>query len=81
MSLTRLIMPSDSAAGKFHVLKHAVVLSVEIARRACPGRYFADQSLFLLVASILSVFKISPPRDEQGNQVPLKLEQMTGLIS
>ena len=41
-------------------------------RRICPGRYFAEASLFILAASLLHVFQIRPPVDERG--VPKKLE-------
>ena len=40
--------------------------------RICPGRYFAEASLFILAASLLHVFQILPPVDERG--VPKKLE-------
>ncbi|KAL5531037.1 hypothetical protein ACEPAG_3913 [Sanghuangporus baumii] len=31
-------------------------------RRNCPGRYFAERSLFMLIASVLWAFKISPEK-------------------
>lgn len=37
--------------------------------RMCPGRYFADNTLFLLIASILKVFDITPMKDEHGIDV------------
>ncbi|KAF8874937.1 cytochrome P450 [Infundibulicybe gibba] len=50
-------------------------------RRICPGRHFADNSLFSLVSCVLSVFTISPAKDEQGNTVPIHLEMTSGLMS
>ncbi|KAH9852017.1 CyP450 monooxygenase [Lenzites betulinus] len=41
-------------------------------RRACPGRVFAEASLFITCASVLHALDISPPLDEFG--VPRKLE-------
>lgn len=32
-------------------------------KRVCPGRHFVDASLFIVVASILSVFKIEKGKD------------------
>ena len=32
--------------------------------RICPGRYYADASLFINIAMILHVFDISPPLDK-----------------
>ncbi|KAI0833218.1 CyP450 monooxygenase [Trametes gibbosa] len=50
-------------------------------RRICPGRHFAESSLFLVVSSVLHVFDVSAPLDENG--VPVKLEGKVtgGLIS
>ncbi|CCO36288.1 O-methylsterigmatocystin oxidoreductase Short=OMST oxidoreductase [Rhizoctonia solani AG-1 IB] len=36
-------------------------------RRICPGQYFANATLFLTVATMLSAFDIRPGKDEQGN--------------
>ncbi|KAI0764601.1 O-methylsterigmatocystin oxidoreductase [Trametes elegans] len=36
-------------------------------RGICPGRHFAEESLFLNVASLLHVFKIEPPLDAAEN--------------
>ncbi|KAI0629120.1 cytochrome P450 [Trametes polyzona] len=41
-------------------------------RRICPGRHFAEASLFITCASILHTLQIAPPLDEHG--VPKKLE-------
>ena len=43
--------------------------------RICPGRYFAEASLFMYAASILHAFTISPPLDASG--APKKLEHST----
>jgi cytochrome P450 len=32
-------------------------------KRICPGRHFADETLFLSIASLLSVFNIERGRD------------------
>ena len=37
--------------------------------RACPGRFFADASAWLLIANVLAVFNILPPIDPaSGNE-------------
>ncbi|KAM5534507.1 hypothetical protein V8D89_011839 [Ganoderma adspersum] len=41
-------------------------------RRICPGRFFADETLALLCASVLHLFDIKPPMDENGK--PKKIE-------
>ena len=42
--------------------------------RICPGRHFSNDALFLYAASLLAVFNITPPKDEAGNTVPIKVE-------
>ncbi|KAJ7274327.1 cytochrome P450 [Mycena haematopus] len=49
-------------------------------RRVCPGRFFADDSLFLLVASILHVFTISKPLDDQGEEYEPSVTWSSGLV-
>lgn len=40
----------------------------------CPGRHFAKDAIFLLFASILSVYNISPAVDEAGNPIPVEAD-------
>ena len=40
-----------------------------LADRACPGRHFADASLWLTMASVLATFDILPALDEQGREL------------
>lgn len=39
------------------------------ARRVCPGRYTADNTVWAAMALILSVFKITRARGEQGEEI------------
>ncbi|OBZ67817.1 O-methylsterigmatocystin oxidoreductase [Grifola frondosa] len=39
-------------------------------RRICPGRHLADDSLFIIAASVLHVYEINPGLDEKGRPVP-----------
>ncbi|TFK92449.1 cytochrome P450 [Polyporus arcularius HHB13444] len=41
-------------------------------RRVCPGRLLGEASLFILCASVLSVFSIGAPLDPDGKPVELK---------
>ncbi|KIJ28558.1 hypothetical protein M422DRAFT_37308 [Sphaerobolus stellatus SS14] len=38
-------------------------------RRICSGRHLADASIFIMFASILTVFNISKARNEKGNEI------------
>lgn len=49
--------------------------------RICPGRHLADASLLIMCASILHVFKISPPLDEDGRPKPLRAEFTDDMIT
>ncbi|GJJ13527.1 hypothetical protein Clacol_007781 [Clathrus columnatus] len=40
-------------------------------RRMCPGRFFAENTMFLFAASIFKVFRLTPMKDEYGNDIPL----------
>jgi len=50
-------------------------------RRICPGRYMADNSVFIGVCSILKVFDIKPARDESGNEIRVHAAFTSGFIS
>ncbi|PIL29427.1 cytochrome P450 [Ganoderma sinense ZZ0214-1] len=43
-------------------------------RRICPGRYFAEDAVFISVACALHVFNIGPPRGDDGR--PIKIEHV-----
>ncbi|KXN81909.1 O-methylsterigmatocystin oxidoreductase [Leucoagaricus sp. SymC.cos] len=43
-------------------------------RRICPGRYISDTSLFMTVASVLTVFDVVPEVREDGKPVVVKPE-------
>lgn len=49
--------------------------------RICPGRFFADDSVFLTLALLLHVFELSRPLDENGQPVDLKIEWRSGLVA
>ncbi|TEB29702.1 O-methylsterigmatocystin oxidoreductase [Coprinellus micaceus] len=57
------------------------VAAFGFGRRICPGRYFSNDGLFLLTASLLATFDISPQKDEFGNPVALKLEVLSELVA
>ena len=49
--------------------------------RLCPGRYYADASLFINVAMVLHVFDISPPLDKDGKAMNVNPQMTNGLLS
>ncbi|KAI0357869.1 CyP450 monooxygenase [Trametes cingulata] len=50
-------------------------------RRICPGKHFAEASLFLMVASILHTFSIEQALDEQGKPIQPEAKMTYGVIS
>ncbi|KAI0821983.1 cytochrome P450 [Trametes gibbosa] len=50
-------------------------------RRICPGRYLALPSLFINIVSLLHVFDIGPPLDEDGHPIRVAYRQSHGLVS
>ncbi|KAF8874752.1 cytochrome P450 [Infundibulicybe gibba] len=50
-------------------------------RRMCPGRHFADDSLFCTISSVLSVFSVSHALDEHGNPIPIQPAMTAEILS
>ena len=49
--------------------------------RFCPGRHFADASVFIQIASMLHSFNISPPLDDNGLPIHIEPRSGGGLVS
>lgn len=47
-------------------------------RRICPGQWLADNALWLLVASMLSVFDMVKATDAEGKEIELTMEFLEG---
>ncbi|KAF4448226.1 O-methylsterigmatocystin oxidoreductase [Fusarium austroafricanum] len=51
-------------------------------RRICPGRFLADESLFITISRLVAVFDIEKDVDEQGNTIEPKVEATaSGVVS
>lgn len=49
--------------------------------RGCPGRHFAEDSLFLIATTVLHTLSINAPLDAWGNLVKPEGKMTPGLIS
>jgi len=49
-------------------------------RRICPGRYFAENALYLIISCMLMSFDITPPVNENGTPVKLEPVIVSGII-
>jgi cytochrome P450 len=50
----------------------ALSLAFGVGKRICPGRHFADTTIFIAASSVLSVFNVTKAKDENGNEIPVK---------
>ncbi len=48
--------------------------------RVCAGRHFAESTLFILCASVLSAFDIGPPVGADGTPIEVKWEATDHLV-
>jgi len=48
-----------------------ISLAFGAGRRICPGRHFVDTTLFVVTASVLSVFNVTRAKDKNGNEIPV----------
>ena len=49
--------------------------------RICPGKHFADASLFINMAMVLHLFDITPPKDENGKLIQIVPEMTPSIMS
>lgn len=69
-----------SEGGRFYEVM-CLTKQVFTAYRVCPGRFFAENALFLFIASFLHILKVAPPLDEQGNPIQLQAKMTNGGLS
>ncbi|KAG2747300.1 cytochrome P450 [Suillus brevipes Sb2] len=50
-------------------------------RRICPGRWFAENSMWTAVAAILAVLHIDYAKDSNGDRIEVKPELSTGMVT
>lgn len=56
-------------------------LAFGYGRRSCAGRFFADASIYITIVQMLSVFNIRKDRDAYGNEIPVKLKCVAGMVN
>ncbi|KAH9976345.1 cytochrome P450 [Lactifluus volemus] len=54
----------------------ALSLVFGVGKRICPGRHFADATLFIAASSVLSVFDVTKAKDENGHEIPVNIAAM-----
>ena len=48
-----------------------ITLAFGAGRRICPGRHFVAATLFVVTASVLSVFNVRRATDKDGKEIPV----------
>ena len=48
-------------------------LAFGVGKRICPGRHFVDAAIFIVAASVLSVFNVTKAKDENGREIPVEV--------
>ncbi|KAL0953294.1 hypothetical protein HGRIS_004543 [Hohenbuehelia grisea] len=56
-------------------------LAFGFGRRICPGRFLALDSIWIIIATVLSVYEITKARDTAGNVLEPQVSYTSGLIS
>jgi cytochrome P450 len=51
-----------------------IALAFGVGRRICPGRHLVDAALFVVTASVLSLFHVAKAKDKDGNEIPIEVE-------
>lgn len=67
---------NDDGSLKPNEVEH---IAFGFGRRMCPGRHFADTSVWLVIAKVLAVFKILRPLDEHGVEIPVEPKFTNGI--
>ena len=68
---------NDDGSLKPNSVEH---IAYGFGRRMCVGRYFADASVWSVMAKVLTVFKIMRPLDEHGVEIPVE-PKFTGVTT
>ncbi|KAG5917221.1 hypothetical protein E4U42_007331 [Claviceps africana] len=69
----RFLEPRNEPDPKDHIFGYG--------RRICPGRYLADDTMYLNISRVIATFDVTRKLDEQGRPLEIKREATAGLIS
>jgi cytochrome P450 len=53
-----------------------IALAFGVGKRICPARHLVEMTLFIFVSSVLSMFHVTKAKDENGQEIPLKIETL-----
>jgi len=59
-----------------------IALAFGAGKRICPARHLVETTLFIFISSVLSVFRVTKAKDENGHEIPVKIEALVeGLLT
>jgi len=58
-----------------------ISLAFGAGKRICPGRHLVEATLFVVAASVLSVFDVTKATDENGHEIPVSPAMQSDAIS
>ena len=50
-----------------------IALAFGAGKRICPGREFAEATLFIVASSVISIFNLTKAQDENGYDIPVRV--------
>lgn len=62
-------------------MRDAELSAFGFGRRICPGRHLATTSIWIGMASVLSIFDLEKPRDANGKVIEPSGEYISGLVA
>ncbi|KAH9063196.1 cytochrome P450 [Lactarius vividus] len=57
-----------------------IALAFGAGRRICPGRHLVDTELFVVTASVLSVFNVTRAKDKNGKEIPVAAPPLEAVL-
>ncbi|KAI0754738.1 cytochrome P450 [Daedaleopsis nitida] len=71
----------ENGIPKSSPIRDPATVAFGFGRRICPGRYFAETTLFIYIALALHTLDITPPVDEHGRPIQVEVKPSNDLIS
>ncbi|KAH9016880.1 cytochrome P450 [Lactarius hengduanensis] len=58
-----------------------ISLAFGVGRRICPARHFVNVTLFIVTASVLSVFNVTKAKDKNGDDIPVAAPPLDSVVA
>ena len=71
----------DLEEGSWILLSDHLVQTINTpTNRVCAGRYMADNTVWLTIASVLATLDLRKPKDKQGNDISISEDYTSGFF-